>query len=48
MCIPLFGHEKRTRPSKLFDKYLRILVSTIGLGSGKQSITENIMLQLPV
>ena len=48
MCIPLLSHGKRTRPSKFCDKYLGILVATIGLGSGKKSVTNNIMLQPPI
>ena len=47
-CIPLLSHGKQTRPSKICDKYLGILVATLGLGSGKQSVTKNIMSQPPV
>ena len=48
MYIPLLSHGKRMQPSKLCDKYLGILVSTLGLGYGKQSVTKNIMLQPPL
>ena len=47
MCVSLLSHEKRALPYKLCDKYLGILVATLELGSGKQSVTKNIMSQSP-
>ena len=43
MCVPLLSHGKFTRTSKIFDKYLGILVATLGIGSGKKSVNKNIM-----
>ena len=48
MFIPLLSHGKRTLPPKLYDKYLGILVDTLGLSSGKKRVTKNIMSQPPV
>ena len=48
MCIPLIIHGKDTQPSKFCDTYLGILVATLVLGSGKQSVTKNIMSQPPL
>ena len=48
MCIHIISHRKCTQPSKVCDKCLSIIVATLGLCSGKQSITKNIMSQPPV
>ena len=48
MYIPKLRHGKCMLLCKRFEKYLGILVVTLGVGYGKQSVTENIMLQPPV